>query len=168
MKKLILSFAAVTATFAAFSQVDIDKAINLSGSGSDAKITGIQEVNGAQDAVSAETVQKGALTYAGATGSGGAYAITLAPAISAYTAGQVLNFSANHANTGAATLNVNSIGDIAIVKNGSVALAADDIKSGQFVTVIYDGTNFQMVSHLGNAAGGGGGDPTLIYTTNGF
>jgi len=85
--------------------------------------------------------------------------------------GQMLSFKAGAANTGASTLNVNGLGAKDIKKNGSADLAANDIKSGQVVTVIYDGTQFQMISQIGNASGGGnsgGGDPTLIYTTNGF
>ena len=85
-----------------------------------------------------------------------AYAITLTPAPAAYATGQVFHFTANTANTGAATLNVNSLGAKTIVKRGSSTLADNDIKAGQAVTVIYDGTNFQMQSQLGNAPSGSG------------
>lgn len=77
-----------------------------------------------------------------------AYAVTLVPAPSAYATGMVVNFKAGTANTGAATLNVNSLGAITIKKNNDQDLATGDIESGQMVTVIYDGTNFQMQSQL--------------------
>jgi exosome complex RNA-binding protein Csl4 len=76
------------------------------------------------------------------------YSITPDPAISAYAAGQTFNFKANTANTGACTLNVNAKGAKTIKKNVSDDLATGDIVSGQIITVVYDGTNFQMISHL--------------------
>jgi hypothetical protein len=84
-----------------------------------------------------------------------AYAITLAPAPAAYAAGQVFWFSAGTANTGACTLNVNGLGIKTIKKNHDADLADNDIEIGSVIGVVYDGTNFQMFSHLGNAAAGG-------------
>ena len=169
MKKVFFSVVVMMVSFATFAQVQLDKPIQLTGTGVDAKIEGIKSVTQAQDAVSAEVVQKNSLTYVQAAGSANAYTAALAPAITAYTTGQVVTFKANAANTAAATLNVNGLGARSIKKNADTDLAADEIKNGQIVTVIYDGTQFQMVSQLGKAAGGGGGgDATLIYTTNGF
>jgi len=73
------------------------------------------------------------------------YVITPSPAISAYAAGQTFNFKANTANTGAATLNVNGKGAKTIKKNVSNDLETGDILANQIVTVIYDGTNFQLI-----------------------
>jgi len=70
---------------------------------------------------------------------------TCAPAITAYAAGQFFTFVSAGANTGAATLNINSLGDKAITKEGTTALAAGDIASGAVVCVEYDGTRFQLV-----------------------
>ena len=64
--------------------------------------------------------------------------------MSAYATGQVFTFIAAGTNTGAVTLNINSIGAKAITKNGTTALAAGDIASGQAITVVYDGTQFQL------------------------
>lgn len=79
------------------------------------------------------------------------YVITLAPAIAAYTTGQVIHFYANTANTGACTLNVNGKGAKSIKKHHDQALSDGDIEATQIVTVVYDGTNFQMQSQSGNA-----------------
>lgn len=87
--------------------------------------------------------------YAADGGSTDAYAITLSPAIAAYTVGQAITFKAATRNTGAATLNINSVGAQAIVKDVSTALDTGDIKAGQMVTVVWDGTNFQMVTTNG-------------------
>ncbi len=74
----------------------------------------------------------------------------------------VVNFKATNANTSASTLNVNGLGVIAIKKNSSAALTANDILAGQLVTVAYDGTNFQMQSQSGNATASGGVNAGLI------
>jgi len=81
------------------------------------------------------------------------YAITLSPVPAAYTTGMVVRFKANTVNTGAATLNVNSLGAKTIVKNFNVTLADGDIKANQIVEVIYDGTNFQLLSQISNVFG---------------
>lgn len=66
-------------------------------------------------------------------------------AITAYAAGQRFSFVASATNTGAVTLNVNSLGAKDVTKRGTTALAAGDITSGQVVLVEYDGTRFQMI-----------------------
>lgn len=88
------------------------------------------------------------------------YACTLSPAIASYVTGGHYRFKANTANTGAATINLNAIGAKTIVKAAggiTTALADNDIRSGQWVDLVYDGTNMQMQSLLGNAAAGGTG-----------
>lgn len=87
-------------------------------------------------------------TYAEDSGSTDAYAIALNPAPASYYAGMFITFKANTANTGAATLNVNSLGAKTIKKNVSADLTDNDILANQIVMVIYDGTNFQIISHL--------------------
>jgi len=78
------------------------------------------------------------------------YAITLDPAPAAYFDGMTVLFKANTANTGAATLNVNALGAKTIKKYHDQDLATGDIESGQIVVVVYDGTNFQMISDVAN------------------
>jgi hypothetical protein len=60
-------------------------------------------------------------------------------------------FVATGDNTGAVTLNIDALGAKAVTRDGSVALAAGDIKSGEVVVVVYDGTRFQVVSQLNSA-----------------
>ena len=74
-----------------------------------------------------------------------------APVVAAYAAGQMFYFVAAGDNTGAVTLNIDSLGAKAVTRDGSVALAAGDIKSGEVVVVVYDGTRFQVVSQLNSA-----------------
>lgn len=97
-------------------------------------------------------------------GASDAYACSVAPPITSYTTGLLVNFKANTANTNASTLNLNSLGAIAIKKWSSATLsdtATGDIGAGQWLTVVYDGTYFQIV---GGGGGGGSGDVTTSGT----
>lgn len=86
-------------------------------------------------------------------GSNDSYAISLDPAPTDYDnlIGVPIVFKANTANTGAASLNLNGLGDITIKKNKDQDLSNNDIKAGQLVIVAYDGTYFQQL--------GGGAPP---------
>jgi len=103
------------------------------------------------DATAARTTLKAlgqatAEIYAADAGVSDAYAITLSPAPVAYATGMLILFKANTANTGAATLNVNALGAKALKKKGATDLGDNDISAGQIVAVVYDGTNFQIIS----------------------
>lgn len=74
------------------------------------------------------------------------YAITLPSAFDAYYEGMKVSFKAGTANTGACTLAVNGLSAKSIKKEVSQDLVTGDILANQVVTVIYDGTNFQMIS----------------------
>lgn len=108
--------------------------------------------------------QNGGAIYAADTGSANAYVVTLSPAPIAYVAGMVVRFKASFQNTGSATLNVNSLGAITLKKSVSTNLASADIAVGQLVEAVYDGTNFQVISPITNAAG----TVTSIATGNGL
>ncbi len=98
--------------------------------------------------------QDGSTIYAADSESDDTYVITLDPVPPAYTVGMVINFKANTVNTGAATLNVNGLGAKTIKRNGDQDLSSGDIKADQVVTVVYDGTDFQMQSQTGTVPGG--------------
>lgn len=90
--------------------------------------------------------QNGSTIYAADGGANDAYAITLSPAPAAYVTGFVCRFKANTKSTGAATLNVNSLGAKTIKGTFGATLGNQDIAANQIVEVIYDGTDFQMLS----------------------
>ena len=80
------------------------------------------------------------------TGAADAYVITPDPAILAYVAGQTFTFKAITANTGTSTLNINGVG-VKIIKRGDGAIMlSGNIVVNQIVTVVYDGTEFIVVS----------------------
>jgi len=89
--------------------------------------------------------------YATDGGSTDAYVITLKGAHT-LSAGLEVTFKANTANTGAATLQVNSLTAKALTKatasGVNTALATGDIVAGQIIKAVYDGTQFQIISRL--------------------
>ena len=93
-------------------------------------------------------VQDGTYTW-GATVGGTADAITftLAPAITAYVAGQIYRYKSGAAgNTGAMTVAINGLTTKAIQKSG-VALVAGDHPANSWFQIMYDGAAFQLLSH---------------------
>lgn len=88
---------------------------------------------------------EGALNYAVATGSANAYAIDLTPTLDEYIEGMPIVFQANHDNTGAATLDVDELGAVALKLPDGSDLPAYFIKSGALIVVHYDGTYFQVI-----------------------
>jgi len=85
------------------------------------------------------------------------YAVT--GGITAYTTGFSIFVKFTNANTGAATLNVNSLGAKAIKKSGTTDVDAGDISGSQILLLQYDGTNFQIVG--GSGSGGSTDDGSL-------
>jgi len=105
-----------------------------------AAVAGANDVSGPQFCVSA----------AGSD----AYACNLAPAITSYVTGTHYRFKADVANTGVASVSFNGIGVIPLKKAaGGVTtdLATNDVRAGQWVDLVYDGTNMQVQSLLGNS-----------------
>jgi len=93
----------------------------------------------------------------GPSGGTDAYACTFDRAITAYVTKACYKFTADVANVGPATLNLHSLGAKTIKKvQGGITtdLGDNDIRTGQIVTVCYDGQNFQCQNCAGNTATG--------------
>ena len=88
--------------------------------------------------------------YAQDAGSNDTYVITLTNAPAAYVRGQVFLFKAHTANTGTATLNVNSLGAKTIKRSDGSTLLTGDILTDQEVQVMYNGTDMIMQSAPAN------------------
>jgi len=93
----------------------------------------------------AKLIQNSGWNYGVDAGAVDDYAITLTPAPTAYATGQGFVVKVNTANTGAATLNVNGLGVKAIKKNHDQDLEDGDVEAASYISVIYDGTNFELV-----------------------
>lgn len=91
----------------------------------------------------------GASSYGGnSTGAANAYAISLSPALLVAAAtGQIVSFIANHTNTaGAATLNINGLGAVNIVRKNGQTPAGGEILSGSLVVLQFNGTSWLIVT----------------------
>lgn len=112
----------------------------------------------AGDEATAAQMNQVGVAYLGASAVGtDAYAVNPTESISAYVDGMQVAFKADVANTGPATLNINSVGAKAIVKGENTALATGDIAAGQIVEVIYNATddNFLMITLADRLVNGG-------------
>lgn len=112
------------------------------------RITNYGAPSARSDAARVAEVQDSAHMWGGtAGGTADALTVSLSPSISSYTTGLVVWFIASAANTGSATLNVDSVGATTLKKtDGTTDLAAGDIVSGRLYGALYDGTNFQVLN----------------------
>jgi hypothetical protein len=86
-----------------------------------------------------------------ASGSGTAYTCSTAPSFTP-ASGDHIQFKADVANTGAATLAVNGATAASIYKWGnSATLVANDLLAGHWISATYDGSHWQLEGQLGNA-----------------
>jgi hypothetical protein len=121
---------------------------------------GVVGSNGSAQPIAATAVGMESPRIATTTGTFNSYILAYSPAITTYTnfCGE---FIANFSNTATATININGLGIKSITKQGkaAAALIANDILSGQNVSICYDGTQLEMMSQTGNAVGGTGTIP---------
>lgn len=80
--------------------------------------------------------------YAATTNSGNDYSITLDPVPSAYYNGMTIRAKINADNTGAATINCNTLGAKTIKKPNGLDVTTGNLKTNSVYTMVYNGTNF--------------------------
>lgn len=86
-------------------------------------------------------------------GANDAYSCSPTVALGSYTTGLRVQLFANTINTGSASVDISTLGAKTIKKRKgaiTVDLEDGDIRAGSYVDLVYDGTNFQMLSDLGN------------------
>lgn len=99
-------------------------------------------------------------------GTANAITASMTPTISAYVTGAQYTFKAISSNSGPATLKIDSASAVTIQSAGA-ALVGGEIASGQFHTVVYDGTNFQLLNPYNVSAplwGGTTGGTSTAFT----
>lgn len=110
----------------------------------DGEILTHTRVNDIQTAIN--NLESGIAHYAVTTGSSNAYLIDLVPNISSpIVAGNFFWMKANHTNTGAATINADSVGVKNIKRQDGSDPIGGEIVNGQLHLLVYDGTNFILV-----------------------
>ena len=132
--------------------------------------TGVADAVARTMYATAGQVQDSAFTYLTSPSGTNTMTATAALGMSSYVTGQRFFFVASGTNTGATTLNINSIGAKNITKNGTTALSAGDIQSGAVAQVVYDGTQFQLLNPYLNVntlvtSWSGGSTGLRTYTT---
>lgn len=133
--------AAVSAAAALASQSAASTSASASATSAAAAL--VSELAAAASAVLASSYAGSALrAYLGTVT--GTDTITSAYVITAYSTGQLIDFIAAGTNTGAVTININSLGAIAIVDQAGTALVAGMIVSGRRYTATYNGTHFRL------------------------
>jgi hypothetical protein len=94
--------------------------------------------------------------YTGTASGTNTYATTATPIPTAYSAGDLYIVTFTNANSGASTLNANTLGAVAIQYKGA-ALTGAEIPAGSTISLKYDGSAFQIVGVIG---GGSSTSPT--------
>lgn len=90
------------------------------------------------------------LTAAEVAGTANAITFTPGTAATSNTLGDTYRFEAEATNTSSVTLDVSSLGPVALNKDdGTVALEAGDIVNGGSYDVYHDGTRFRLLPHSG-------------------
>lgn len=79
-----------------------------------------------------------------------AYTLTTTQGVAAYSAGQRFMFLAEATNSAAVTVDVDSVGAKA-VKHRGTALESGTITNGDLVIIVYDGTDFELVTAVNKA-----------------
>ena len=110
------------------------------------RITGLGAGTVASDAARLSQVQNSTTTTLISITGTDTITGTVSPTLTAYATGQVFSFVVAATNTGAVTLNVDSIGVKSVTRTGAVALVAGDLVIGQIAIVEYDGTRFQLIN----------------------
>jgi len=114
--------------------------------------TGCISNDAADTPVTLPNLQSGAPLYLRSTTGNDTYVAALTPTLTAYTRGQCFNLDPDTANTGTATINIDSLGAKSILTQSGGALADGDITANKPKLICYDGTQFII---QGDGAGSG-------------
>lgn len=88
----------------------------------------------------------GGAVFYGDTGTSTNHYTTTIPGVTEYSVGQIFLISFKNAATGSPLqLNVNSLGEITIKRNGTIDVNGKDIPAKSNLTLLFDGTYFQLV-----------------------
>jgi len=116
------------------------------------KHTGVGDAAARTQYASAGQIQDGGLHRLTSVSGTNTITASSSPAITGYSVGQRFYFLVAASNTGAVTLNINSLGAKSVTKLGTTALVANDMLINSIVEVYYDGTQFQLMNVMGFVA----------------
>ena len=106
---------------------------------------------------SESNIKNGLINYGTDSGAADAYVVTMPYTPTAYTDGMLVAFKAGNANTGACTVNVDSLGAKSIKRQDGSAPIAGDIAANKIVELRYNSTSgyFEIQGSIGATAGAG-------------
>ena len=117
---------------------------------SDVELFVEQNIDDIDNALDYLTVD-GKFNYGTVAGTADSINLTCSPVVTELTAGLIVYFVADSANTGAATLVVDGLAEKNIYEASDISeLDAGDIAAGMAVQLLYDGTQWQQISQSGN------------------
>ena len=142
----------------------------IRGNGQTASSIDIVTQDNADDSMALKAVQhivqRGLMKYAADTGSANAVVAALSPALAEYRAGLEVRVKIAATNTGATTLNLNSLGTKPIVRFDGSIMQPGDLPAGMVAALQYDGTAFQLMNPS-SAVQRLTSNPTLYVRTDG-
>ena len=118
-----------------------------------------------------EDVIRNAGDFSSTSGSANAYVLAIDAIFNSYGLGDTAKFKASFTNSGACTININSLGAKSIVHQNGAALAAGDIKVGGIYTITYSTSQFVLTSTPGtynDLMDGTSADGLHIHTTDAY
>lgn len=117
------------------------------------KITNLGIATTRTDAASLANIQDNTSICGGTSGgSANAQTLTLAPAIPAYVTGQTFWFTAGFTNTGAMTMDINSVGATSVRTLEGDELISSEVRSGEKYGLLYNGTHFILIQSAAQSA----------------
>jgi hypothetical protein len=110
------------------------------------KVTGSADGSALTDLVTLQQLQKSYATLLGSVSGTNTVTAAATPTITAYATGLSFILIPANTNTGAVTLNINSVGAVNLQKNSNTALAAGDLLAGVAYNVMYrSGGYFELM-----------------------
>lgn len=104
-----------------------------------------------------QLIQRGQIQYGVDTGAANALAVSFTPAVIEYKPGLTLRVKVKNSVTGAATISVNGLYEVAIKRTNGAPLSDGDLVADGIAEFVYDGEAFQLVaSHTDRIADDGG------------
>lgn len=143
-----VAIVATAYAVAAAAQWDVPVPIEMVGpSGADRQVIGVAHPLRADAAVSLDASRTSALTFTPVQGSN-VLSGTLTPTPGGYTIGMIVTVVPQTANSAAATLELNGLGERPIWKGDGIPLEAGDLPIGAPARLLFDGTAFRVLSSV--------------------
>lgn len=155
MRFVLLSISLLIGT-ELLAQLEISDSLILTGASSAGRqIINMGGPQALDHGVSAQVYRLGEFQYATVSGPADSIGLTLPLFSPPYVEGMMITYVAQDTNTSGVKVDLNAGGYVDVLKSGLSILDPADIVTGQAVTMVFDGTNFQMTSPTGKTCPSG-------------